>query len=483
MSDRRSIRIALLISAIWPIVSLAILASRWMYLHRTERDFWLLLANFIVVLLPFAFSIFFAFVPDMKTKHIALRISVVVVGIAFSVVLWEQQKLAMDASARDQKEAIEKAVSKSNEHTDEKFGKFKGEIESDINKSTSSLNESIGGERVIPIRVGVYSCLNCDKHFRLQTGLAEKGKHYSKRALEKGFVAIRDDKNTFTALPNRLARDFHIGPSKSTCHRWFHERAGLIDFEKQYEPRAIQAFSGALAIDEVYDKEFCLFFATDPLNNRPLSFHLCTAGNTEELRKFLLRLRSIGVMPEVLIVDGSNLYASTPQEVWPNVKIQLCVFHSIRNCQDDILNGVRAYYRSISKAAQWTFDFEEPEWWTQSVQKKARQRQLLRTHRYIFTTRREKLSSEQQGILAELCANHPVLAIFRQFEDDLLSLFGKNQTKEMAFQQLASMLANPHYSTNVHLRSAIARFGKGTATNGAPNANVARAKNPRDNER
>lgn len=320
---------------------------------------------------------------------------------------------------------------------------------------------SLDGERVIPIRIGVYSCPNCDKHFRLQTGLAEKGKHYSKRVLEKSFVAVRDDKNTFTALPNRLARDFHIEPSKSTCHRWFHERAGLIDFQRDYEPQAVKSFSGALAIDEVYDKEFCLFFATDPLNNRPLSFHLCKAGNTEELKKFLLYLRFIGVMPEVLIVDGSNLYASTPQEVWPNVKIQLCVFHSIRNCQDDILDGVRAYYRSISKAAQWTFDFEEPEWWTHSVQKKARQRQLLRTHRYVFTTRREKLSSEQQRILEELCANHPVLAIFRQFEDDLLSLFGKNQTKEMAFQQLASMLANPDYSTNVHLRSAMARLGKG----------------------
>ena len=316
-------------------------------------------------------------------------------------------------------------------------------------------------QRTVEIRVGVYFCPSCQKHFRLQTGLAEKGKHYGKRSLEKSFTAVRDDKTTFTSLPSRLARDFHIKPSKSTCHRWFHERADLIDFERDYEPKAVESFSGALAIDEVYDKEFCLFFATDPLNNRPVSFHLCRAGNTEELKKFLLHLKSIGVTPEAIIVDGSNLYASVPQEVWPKVKIQLCVFHSIRNCQEDILNGIRAYYRSITTKTQRSFDFEKPEWWTRSVERKIRQRKLLRTHRYIFTTRMENLSAEQRKVLYELCEHHNALRVFRQFEDDLLSLFAKNQTKEQAHEKLAVMITNPDYADNSYLRSALARLGKG----------------------
>ena len=320
---------------------------------------------------------------------------------------------------------------------------------------------SLDGERRIPIRIGVYFCVVCGKHFRLQTGLAEKGKHYSRRSLEKGFVAVRDDKTTFTALPNRLARDFHIQPSKSTCHRWFHERADSINFESDYEPEAVKHFSGALAIDEVYDKEFCLFFATDPLNKRPVSFHLCRAGNTEELKKFLLHLKSIGVTPEVLIADGSNLYAAVPQEVWPDIKIQLCIFHVIRNCQEDILDGIRAYYRSISKKAQWNFDFDAPEWWQRSVAKKERQRSLLKSHRYVFTTRSENLSLEQARILAELCESHEALKIFRQFEDELLSLFERKQTKENARQKLAAMVINPEYSGNAYLRSALGRLGKG----------------------
>ena len=125
---------------------------------------------------------------------------------------------------------------------------------------------------------------------------------------------------TFTALPPRLVRDFHIAPSKSTCHRWFHSRADKIDFEKEYEPKAVAGFSGALAIDEVYDREFCLFFATDPLNRRPGLFRLCLAGNSHELEIFLNHLKEIGINPEVLIVDGSTLYFAVPHKVWPSVQ-------------------------------------------------------------------------------------------------------------------------------------------------------------------
>jgi hypothetical protein len=320
---------------------------------------------------------------------------------------------------------------------------------------------SLDGERIIPIRVGVYSCLNCDKHFRLQTGLAEKGKHYSKRALEKGFVAIRDDKNTFTALPNRLARDFHIEPSKSTCHRWFHEKAASIDFEKEYEPQAVQSFSGALAIDEVYDGEFCLFFATDPLNRKPVSFHLCQSGGAKELEVFLLHLRAIGITPEVLIVDGSNLYYSVPKKVWPNVKIQLCIFHVIRNCQDDLLDGIRAYHRSLPKGASWRGNFDPPPWWTFSVEQKARERDRIKDFRYAFTTRSENLAPQQLKVLEDLCEKHPTLKTIREFQQELMVLFVRNQTKVQARHRFLSMVMNDEYRANIHIRAALKRLSRG----------------------
>lgn len=318
---------------------------------------------------------------------------------------------------------------------------------------------SLDGERVVPVRVGVYNCVVCKKHFRLQTGLAEKGKHYSKRALEKGFVAIRDDKTTFTALPNRLSRDFHITPSKSSCHRWFHSRADKIDFEKEYEPLAVQSFSGALAIDEVYDKGFCLMFATDPLNRRTVSFHLCRGGTSGELEKFLRYLDSIGIRPEVLIVDGSALYTSVPQEIWPAVRIQLCIFHVIKNCTDDIESAIRTFYRTLYKGGHLPHEnFTAPGWWIQQMKRKEWDKLLIREHRMAFLTRDENLSARQRRVITHLSGRYPELHAMRSFFLDLLNLFQRNQGVTDAWARLRAMRANDQYKEIPGLQVALKRL-------------------------
>lgn len=289
----------------------------------------------------------------------------------------------------------------------------------------------LDGQRIVMIRVGVYSCPTCKKHFRLQTGLAEKGKHYSKRALNKSFMAVRDDKTTFTALPNRLSRDFHIEPSKSTCHRWFHERADGIDFAKDFEPEAIKSFSGALAIDEVYDREFCIFFATDPLNNRPISFRICEHGSIGELEIFLKYLKSIGLEPEVFISDGSNIYKDMPLRIWPQVKHQSCIFHVIHNCQEDVLAAIRKF-KMTGKNRPVEWELSPPDWWTDSVNRQTSFRRAVYENRYLFTKRTDRLNANERKILDSLCEHNEELQLIRQFNEDLLSLFAKGQTKGQA---------------------------------------------------
>lgn len=152
-----SIRRALRISLFGPIASLAILMCRWVYVHATDQDFFLDLTNYVVVFIPFAFSIFFAFVPDMRGKHIAWRIAVIAVGLGFSVVLWEQQHLASEAAKRDQKELVTSAVKQSNEHSDEKIGTMTSELDTQTTKLherldslESHIDSSIGKVKPLP---------------------------------------------------------------------------------------------------------------------------------------------------------------------------------------------------------------------------------------------------------------------------------------------------------------------------------------------
>ncbi len=90
---------------------------------------------------------------------------------------------------------------------------------------------SLDGPTTIRVRVGNYRCKGCAKFFKPELPFAAKGKHYSTRATRKATVAVQEDKTTYTALTNRLSRDFSIRPSKSTCWDWFQEFAGNIDIE------------------------------------------------------------------------------------------------------------------------------------------------------------------------------------------------------------------------------------------------------------
>jgi hypothetical protein len=144
MSKHLSYRFPLLISTFCLALSLGVLACRWIFLHRGEPDFPLELANFAVVLLPFAFSILFVFVPDMRTKHIAWKMCVVGMGIGFSCLLWKQQHLAMEASKRDQQNAVDTAVKNANQHSDQQLAPVRDDIK-DIKNATQKLDTQLGG--------------------------------------------------------------------------------------------------------------------------------------------------------------------------------------------------------------------------------------------------------------------------------------------------------------------------------------------------
>jgi hypothetical protein len=139
VAGQLSIRSILTISLIGPVASLALLLCRWVYLRREEPGFALELTNFGVVLLPFAFSILFAFVPDRGTRR--WRTLIIAVGIGFSSLLWEQQRLAVQASKREQQKAIDTAIANANKHSDAQFSAVRGDFENVTKRLKGRLSE------------------------------------------------------------------------------------------------------------------------------------------------------------------------------------------------------------------------------------------------------------------------------------------------------------------------------------------------------
>lgn len=290
------------------------------------------------------------------------------------------------------------------------------------------------------VKVGVYRCRNeqCPtKFFRSQPEGAVKGRHYSQRAIERALAAVGQDKTTFTGATSRLERDFNISPEPCTVYRWFHESADRIDLTKDYEAWAVQAFSGALAIDELYD-DFAIFVATDPLNDRTLSVHLCQTASTEELQVFLDHLKNLGVEPKVIVTDGSALYKEVPFRVWPGAKHQLCTFHFIRPFTRAVLDSVRALRRKLPDEPLGGFD----------------SRQLWK-ERFIFVSRKNHLSPDRLRLLNELTAKYPSLQMVRQFMDEIFALFEEGQSPQQALKRRDEILKNKAYHSLPHLKKVL----------------------------
>jgi hypothetical protein len=137
-----------------------------LYVHWDSPGMQLTATNFVVAWIPFLVSILIAFVPDLRKAHVAWRIAIIVIGLAWSVVLARQQVLTLRESRKDQEEAIDKAVAESNRHSDDKFGQVERDLESSktdlgaqiervpalITKTESDLNNSISRVGTTPVR-------------------------------------------------------------------------------------------------------------------------------------------------------------------------------------------------------------------------------------------------------------------------------------------------------------------------------------------
>jgi hypothetical protein len=116
-----------------PVCCLGIIIARWLFLHWGEPDLLLILINFGVAWLPFGVSILVAFVPDMRKAHPLWRTAIIAAGLVYSLLLFKQQVLQMDAYRNDQatnQRSISQALQKANEHTDVEIGHVRNDVQS-----------------------------------------------------------------------------------------------------------------------------------------------------------------------------------------------------------------------------------------------------------------------------------------------------------------------------------------------------------------
>src|SRR5436309_5760062 len=138
---------------------------------------------------------------------------------------------------------------------------------------------------------------------------------------------LQDGMNIERTLES-LRREFLLDLSTGFVYDVLHDRVEQLDLA-EHRRMVLENFSGTLCVDELHLGQFTLLLATDPISDLPVAFALVSANDQDPMRRFLQNLKNWGLMPQVVITDGSNLYPAVIAELWPAADHQLCVFHIV----------------------------------------------------------------------------------------------------------------------------------------------------------
>lgn len=212
-----------------------------------------------------------------------------------------------------------------------------------------------------------------------------------------------------------------------------------------YLDDALHAFSGYSAIDEVYDGPFCILSVVDNRRYNRLVCRVLEHDPTNQdvhtfLSDFKKQLDARGLVVRGITTDGSSLYPTIFQELWPKAAHQLCEFHVLKEINRAILHAlarsrkqIQASIPKLKRGRPRTTD-------------KARTRRIKRQKAYVaelFDQRhlfvRHHLSAARKKVLARLVRGQPQLRTLREIMDAVYRLFDRRCRMRTALSRLAKL--------------------------------------------
>lgn len=222
------------------------------------------------------------------------------------------------------------------------------------------------------------------------------------------------------------------------------KRSALLG--KEYEPWALENFSGYLAADEIYDGPFCVLFAVDSRHQRRLAYEVLEHDPTHEdierfFRKVDRMLTARGLTVAGITTDGSPLYPDPIRTIWPKARHQVCEFHVIKEIVKDVLRVVSKLRKALSAKIP-KLPAGRPSTLKQKAQ--ARSAEHLRQqisdlfeHRHLLV--QHGLNPSEGRTLRKLSRRHQEIGHLRQLMDEVYRLFDRRCRTETAQKKLAKL--------------------------------------------
>jgi hypothetical protein len=80
-----------------------------------------------------------------------------------------------------------------------------------------------------------------------------------------------------------------------------------------------------------------------------VAFALVSTNDSDHMRRFLKNHKGLGLMPKVVVTDGSNLYPKIVAGLWPEARHQPSEFHVVKELHKRVLDAVRRLLRGLSR--------------------------------------------------------------------------------------------------------------------------------------
>ncbi len=274
---------------------------------------------------------------------------------------------------------------------------------------------------------------------------------------------------TLAQIQKALRRDFFLELSDGFLYDCLDWKVRQCD-GAAYRQWTLAHFSGTLCVDEIHLGPHTLLLATDPLNDFPVAFALVTTNDQPHLGRFLRQLRDHGLVPQVVVTDGSPLYPSLLAELWPQAEHQLCVFHVLRDLNAQVLKAVRRIGRARARRGRSgrprkRGPVSKRTWYRRRRNKHKGKAHLIIKKSYLIVKRRDRLTFAEHQQLATLLDCAPELRVLRSFVDEVGRLFESSQSLAGAWQRHAALLGRASYAAVPELAKALrmlvaAKFAK-----------------------
>jgi Transposase len=211
---------------------------------------------------------------------------------------------------------------------------------------------------------------------------------------------------------------------------------------------ALEAFSGYVAADELYEGPYCVLSAVDNRQYKRILYEVLDHDpNHDDITAFLGRLKTAlderNLTLKGITTDGSALYPDPIRQVFGDVPHQLCTFHVIKELTKGILKAVakerERLAQSKPKLKRGRVSSKEQAARRSARKSKAIQQKIsdLFQERFLFV-KRHLTRSERKRFLY-ITRGRPPLRKLREIMDHIYALFDRRCRTPTALGKLKKL--------------------------------------------